>query len=92
MRTDFSETLMRYDTLNRNRRGIPLIDFGALAAVREETGFVCLIGTLFGPFIGLVDQRKIGMILILQNKKLGIDFRDIFNDKFNIVASLLIDV
>ena len=83
---------MRYDTLNRNQRGIPLIYFGALAAVTQEAGFVCLIGNLFGPFIGLMDQRKIGMILILQNKNLRIDFRSIIIDKLHIVASLLIDI
>ena len=93
LRTDFSETLMRNYSLERNRRGFPLIAFGALTAL--TAGIACSIGSIFGA-CGCSAKKRADIDFALQkleeNENLWIEVQSKLNDKFCIVASQMRDV
>ena len=95
LRTDISETLMRYDSLERNRRGVPLIAFGALTAVIAGAGIACSIGSIFGACGGSTKNRDdidFALQKLEENENLWIEVQSKLNDKFYIVGSQLKDV
>ena len=95
LRTDISETLMRNDSHERNRRGVPLIAFGALTAVTAGAGIACSIGSIFGACGGSTKNRDdidFALQKLEENGNLWIEVQSKLNDKFYIVASQLKDV
>ena len=95
LRTDISETLMRNDSHERNRRGVPLIAFGALTAFTAGAGIECSIGSIFGACCGSTKNRDdidFALQKLEENENLWIEVQSKLNDKFYIVASQLKDV
>ena len=95
LRTDISETLMRNDSHERNRRGVPLIAFEALTAVTAGAGIACSIGRIFGACGGSTKNRDdidFALQKLEENENLWIQVQSKLNDKFYIVASQFKDL
>ena len=86
---------MRNDSLEGNRRGVPLIAFGALIPVTAGAGIACSIGSIFGSCGGTTkkrDDNDFGLQKLEENENLWIEVQSKLNDKSSIVASQLKDV
>ena len=95
LRTEISETLMRKNSLERNRRGVPSIAFGALTAVTAGAGLACSIGIIFGACGGSTKNRDdidFALQKLEENENRWIEVQGKLNDKLYIVASQLKDV
>ena len=91
LRTDILETLMRNDSHERNRRGVPLI----ASPVTAGAGIACSIGSIFGACGGSTKNRDdidFALQKLEENENLWIEVQSKLNDKFYIVASQLKDV
>ena len=86
---------MTNDLRERNRGGVPLIAFGALAGVTAGTGFACSIGSIFGACGGSTKNRDdiyFALRKLEENENLWIEVQNKPSEKFNFVASQLKDV
>ena len=58
LKTEISQTLAANKLNNREKRGVPLVAFGALTALTAGAGIACAVGSIFGSCGGASQNRE----------------------------------
>ena len=95
LKDEISQTLTANKSNNREKRGAPLVAFGALTALTAGAGIACAVGSIFGS-CGEASRNceDIGFALekLQNNDQIWTEVKDNLEEKFFVVASQLKDI
>ena len=95
LKTEIPQTLAANKLKNREKRGVPLLAFGALTALTAGAGIACAVGSSFGSCGGASQNREdidFALEKLQNDDQIWTEVKNNLEEKFFVVASQLKDI